>query len=61
MSQILIEASSLDRQWRKILAENPKLRGSDYGDKKDLEEEKMLELGYQPGIERDIKHIKKIT
>lgn len=28
---------------------NPELRGSDYNDKQKLEEETMLDLGYQPG------------
>ena len=28
---------------------NPELRGSDYADKQKLEEETMLDLGYQPG------------
>ncbi len=40
------EILSMDRQWRKILEENPDLRGSDYKDKDRLEEEKQLELGY---------------
>lgn len=38
---------SYDRLWRDILKKNKKLRGSDYGDKVKLEQEKMIELGYQ--------------
>ena len=40
------EVLSLDRKWRKILEENPDLRGTDYQDKARLEEEKLQELGY---------------
>ena len=40
------EILSLDRKWRKILEENPDLRGSDYSDKTELEIEKQRELGY---------------
>jgi hypothetical protein len=55
-----MDAASYDRQWRKLLAENESLRGSDYGDKKVLEDEKMVELGYQPGIEQTNKLINKL-
>jgi hypothetical protein len=40
------------RIWRKVLSENPELRGQDYGEtdgaKTILEQKKMLELGYEP-------------
>lgn len=48
MSNLVGEVLSLDRKWRKILEENPDLRGTDYKDKDRLEQEKQLELGYQP-------------
>lgn len=35
-----------DRAWRKVLEDNPQLRGSDYEDKDQLEENKQRELGY---------------
>lgn len=46
MADMVGEILSMDRQWRKILEENPELRGTDYGDKDKLEEMKQLELGY---------------
>lgn len=46
MEDMVGEILSLDRKWRKILEENPDLRGTDYGDKDELEVEKQRELGY---------------
>ncbi len=46
MADIVGEILSLDRKWRKILEENPELRGQDYGEKEILEVEKQRELGY---------------
>lgn len=46
---IAVDASTLDRGWRHILQNNPRLRGSDYGDKKTLELNKKAELGYEFG------------
>lgn len=45
--EIVGEILNLDRGWRYVLQKNPKLRGSDYGDKKGLEREKQRELGYR--------------
>lgn len=39
--------NSYDRCWRMITMEHEYLRGSDYYDKKDLSERKMVELGYR--------------
>ena len=50
MSDMVGEILSLDRKWRKILEDNPDLRGTDYADKTILEQEKMLELDYQPTL-----------
>lgn len=58
MANLVGEILTLDRQWRKILEENPELRGTDYSKKDILEQEKMLELGYSPGYQRDIKTLK---
>ena len=38
--------ASMDRLWRKILEENPLLRGTDYDDKDQLEAKVMVSLGY---------------
>ena len=46
IADIVGEVLTLDRQWRKILEENPELRGTDYKDKAMLEEKKLEELGY---------------
>lgn len=48
--EVLISAlkaySSYDRAWRKTTEEFPELRGSDYYEKFQLEDEKKEELGY---------------
>lgn len=46
MADIVGEILSLDRKWRKILEENPDLRGSDYKEKDKLEEDYQKSLGY---------------
>lgn len=46
VADILAEAYTLDRAWRQVVSENEHLRGSDYEDKEILEQEAMLELGY---------------
>lgn len=48
LTEILQDADTLDRAWRKILQEDEALRGSDYADKEILEQEKQIELGYIP-------------
>jgi hypothetical protein len=47
--EVVAEALRLDRQWRKLLADNPHLRGKDYGDKEELEQKAQIELGYEAG------------
>lgn len=49
MAEIVAEVLSMDRGWRHVLQHNPKLRGTDYDDKKVLEQEKQVELEYQAG------------
>jgi len=46
LADMVGEILSLDRKWRKILEENPELRGTDYADKDLLEERKIESLGY---------------
>lgn len=55
IEDIIVLGSSLDRAWRKMLQENPELRGTDYDDKEMLEQDKQLELGYMPGHDADVK------
>jgi hypothetical protein len=38
--------ASMDRAWRQALEKNPRLRGTDYDQKEELENKKMEELGY---------------
>ena len=50
MDTIVNEIEDYSRYWRKILANEPKLRGNDYSgrgfkDKKVVEQEKQLEMG----------------
>lgn len=51
MAAIVADVLNTDRGWRYVLQHNPKLRGTDYGDKKVLEQEKVVELGYQGGAD----------
>jgi hypothetical protein len=46
MSLIVQDYASMDRQWRKLLEEKPELRGTDYGNKEELEMEVQRKLGY---------------
>ena len=57
MADIVGEILTLDRQWRKLLEENPSLRGEDYSEKTTLEQEKMLQLGYEPNYHNDVKQL----
>ena len=41
----------------KLQKENVELRGTDYDDKEVLEQEKMLELGYNPGHAQQVKKL----
>jgi hypothetical protein len=53
-------ADSYDRIFRKVLVENPHLRGKDYEDKTALEQGNMLQLGYEVGHYQDIKRLNKL-
>jgi len=46
IADIIAESATLDRAWRKTLAENPDLRGMDYRGKKELVRQTQKELGY---------------
>lgn len=49
------------RIWRQVTERNEHLRGLDYGSKDGtktiLEQDKMLELGYEPNYHRDVKQL----
>ncbi len=47
LEAVITDASTMDRQWRKALQDNPHLRGKDYGDKDELEEATQKALGYK--------------
>lgn len=61
LEKFVVDCSSYDRAWRQVLQLETHLRGTDYDDKKMLEQEKELELGYQPGIQKDIKKVGEIS
>lgn len=54
LEDIIKLSESYDRSWRKITADNPSLRGSDYSRKTVLEQEKKLELGYGSNLYQDV-------
>lgn len=58
--ELFAEIASIDRWIRKVQEEDETLRGDDYGDKKILEQEKMLELGYEVGYYNDMKRLNAI-
>lgn len=60
MSMIVGEVLSADRAWRKVLEENPSLRGSDYDEKIRLSQEKQIELGYESGYNENVRLLDKI-
>jgi len=54
-NDIIADILSFDRAWRKALEENPELQGTDYNDKERLEQQKQIQLGYEPRYYQDIK------
>lgn len=50
MTEIIEEALAFDRYWRKLLSENPALRGSDYETKKKVVQRAQINLGYESGF-----------
>lgn len=51
-NDIIADILSFDRAWRKALEEHPELQGKDYGEKERLEQQKQIELGYEPSYYR---------
>lgn len=52
LTNFVKDYASLDREWRRLLAEKPALRGTDYDDGKKLEQEYILNAGYEVGYHR---------
>jgi len=48
---------SYERIWRWVLRDFPDLRGKDYDTKEEVEQEKMLKMGYEPGYYQDMKKL----
>lgn len=46
LREVLQDYGTMDRAWRKVLQDNPELRGSDYEKGYELAVKKMDELGY---------------
>ena len=59
MADIVGEILTRDREWRQLLEKNPELRGRDYKDKTLLENEKLVELGYNVKHEEETMDINK--
>lgn len=54
LAEFSIKFSSYDRAWRDCLYHNKSLQGTDYLNKEELVQEKLLELGYEPQIKLNI-------
>ena len=48
------------RIWRKVLSENPNLRGSDYETKEIVEQQYQQKIGYEANYHNDIQQLKLI-
>lgn len=53
LTEIVSDAQTLDRAWRKITLDNPELRGSDYEEKAALVEKAQARLGYSTATQQD--------
>lgn len=49
MTRIIDETIAYERYWRKILLENPELRGADYETKKEVVQKFQQSIGYEGG------------
>ena len=58
---IMGDLLSADRQWRKVLEENPELRTEDYSDGERLSQEYQLGLGYEPNYKQDSKILERVS
>lgn len=56
MADLVTDMMNADRYWRMHTAEFPHLRGSDYDTKTIVEQQAMINLGYEPNYHNDTKH-----
>ena len=61
LTDIVYEVLYADRIWRRYLADNPEYRGSDYGQKRELEEKTQIDLGYSMGFNEDLKKLQALS
>jgi hypothetical protein len=61
LSDFAREYESYNRAWRQVLRDREDLRGTDYHEGNVLEQEKEIELGYNPMFERDNKRLKQLS
>src|SRR3990167_6494029 len=54
IADILLDGQGYLRAWNHVTQFNEHLRGRDYDDKKMLEQEAQLDIGYTPGYHNDI-------
>jgi len=54
---IVTLGNSVDRLTRMLQLEDETMRGTDWEDREQLSQQKQIDLGYVPGIERDIKKL----
>ena len=55
---LFIKFMTMNRWWNKLLEDNPELRGMDYNDKKLLQQQAQISLGYEGGYKQNIKKLK---
>jgi hypothetical protein len=60
LMNIVNDANSLDRLWRKVTEERPDLRGKDYDTKQIVEQRAQQNLGYESGYYEHIKQLKTV-
>ena len=60
LQDLFTDMMNADRYWRLHTAEYPELQGTDYGTKTVVEQEKQIELGYQPMNAHYSKQLSKI-
>jgi hypothetical protein len=56
-----VKFDSYRHAWGDVTRTCPELRGSDYDEGERLAQEKMMELGYEPGFNSNVRLIKNIT
>lgn len=57
-ADFVTDIMNADRYWRMELSENPAVRGSDWKTKDEMEQKKVMELGYEGNFRGNIKKLK---